>query len=293
MTLTIPTEPSVLSPEKAPPGYRIDLVWQNDARPIIRPRLQLAHTNAASTEGSIESSKRHAEAGGGNTIPQFQVDRDGDAAMLLELNRMGIHSYKANSFCIGYETADRGYLADPYPTGSPFTEPQLQMLSNGFAYCSMLYGIKLEYPTTWDGNGSACHTEPFGYDVWTKYQGKSCPGDIKKQQVVDIILPHARKIVAAWMGEPNPVPVPPPPVIELLQGEEMVIVAKEQGAATWWYSPNGGHSRVGLRNMDQARNLSKLGMIDAKTGNNVAGNWNSVQPLTVADLDRLLGPVAK
>jgi hypothetical protein len=213
MTLTIPSKPTSFSPKLPPPGYRTLLVNFNNERRIITPRLQLAHTNGASKQSSIESAKAWAERrtvnGVATTLPHFQVDRDGDAAMLLELNRQGITSAKANPFVIGYETADTGYAADP--AISAFTEAQLQMMANGFAYCSMLFKINLAYPATWDGNGSASHTEPFTYPYWTNAKGKICPGGSKKQQVRDIILPHARKIVEAWTSTtPPPKPTPPP-----------------------------------------------------------------------------------
>jgi hypothetical protein len=212
MALTIPPRPEGFHPRQAPPGYRISLVSFNNERRKITPRLQLAHTNGASGQGSIESSKAWAERrtvnGVATTLPHFQVDRDGDAAMLLELDRQGIASAKANPFCIAYETADTGYKTDP--AISEFTGAQLQMMANGFAYCSMLYKIGLEYPKTWDGNGSASHTEPFSYPYWTSYNGKICPGTKKKAQVRDVILPHARAIVAAWSGQTAPPPKPPP-----------------------------------------------------------------------------------
>ena len=208
MTLTIPSKPTSFSPTIPPPGYRKLLVSFNNERRIITPRLQLAHTNGASKQSSIESAKAWAERrtvnGVATTLPHFQVDRDGDAAMLLELNRQGITSAKANPFVIGYETGDTGYLTDPGI--SAFTEAQLQKMANGFAYCSMVFKINLEYPATWDGNGSAAHTEPFAYPYWTNAKGKICPGSKKKQQVRDIILPHARKIVEAWTSTAPPKP---------------------------------------------------------------------------------------
>jgi hypothetical protein len=210
MALTIPSRPEGFHPSQPPPGFRKLLVSFNNERRIITPRLQLAHTNGASKQSSIESAKAWAERrtvnGVATTLPHFQVDRDGDAAMLLELNRQGITSAKANPFVIGYETGDTGYLADP--AISAFTGAQLQMMANGFAYCSMLFKIPLEYPKTWDGAGSASHTEPFTYPYWTNAKGKICPGGSKKQQVRDIVLPHARKIVAAWTGTPPPSPPP-------------------------------------------------------------------------------------
>jgi hypothetical protein len=133
---------------------------------------------------------------------------DGDAAQFIDINQAQNACYKVNGWAISYETADSGYKTDP--AISAFTEAQLQMLANGVAYCSVLYNIPLTYPSTWDGTGSACHTEPFAYPYWTNSNGKICPGQKKKTQVRDVILPHARKIVSAWTSTTPPKPTPPP-----------------------------------------------------------------------------------
>jgi LysM repeat protein len=209
MALTIPPKPSQFSPSIPPPGYRKLYVNFASERKRITPRIQLIHTNGAKTPGSIESSKNWAErrtvGAQATTLPTFQVDLDGDAAQFIDINQAQNACYKANPFAISYETADSGWAADP--TISAFTGAQLQMLANGVAYCSVLYGISLSYPTRWDGNGTASHTEPFGYPYWTNSNGKICPGQKKKQQVRDIIIPHAIKIVQAWAGKD---PTPPP-----------------------------------------------------------------------------------
>jgi len=208
MTLTIPSRPAAFRPDVAPPGYRKLYVNFAAERKRVAPRLQLIHTNGAGREGSIEASKAWAERrvvnGNSTTLPTFQVDRDGDAAQFIDINQAQNACYKVNGWAISYETADTGYLDDP--TISAFTEAQIQKLANGVAYCSMLYKIPLEYPLTWDGAGTASHTEPFAYPYWTNSNGKICPGQKKKAQVRDVIIPHARRIVAAWTAPP-----PPPP----------------------------------------------------------------------------------
>jgi len=78
--------------------------------------------------------------------------------------------------------------------------------------------VPLEYPATWDGSGTACHTEPFGFDKWTNSSGKPCPGERKKFQVRDTILPRAAEIVAAWT-------TPPPPEDEVTDEDIQRIVA--------------------------------------------------------------------
>jgi hypothetical protein len=216
MALTIPPEPTRYGYDVPPPGYRAKWVTFVDERRHIDARLQLAHTNGASKEGSIEASWNWAERrtvnGKATTLPHFQLDRDGDSAMFLPLDRQPIANARANPFSIAYETADTGTTIDP--SISPFTGAQMQMLATGFAYCSLVCKIDLAYPTTWDGNGTASHTEPFGYPYWSSYKGKICPGARKKAQVLDLVIPHARAIVAAWTGQPEPQPEPPPALEE-------------------------------------------------------------------------------
>jgi hypothetical protein len=211
MALTIPPKPKQFAANLPPPGYRVSYVSFAATRKIITPRLQLIHTNGAANQGSIESSKAWAERrtynGSTTTLPTFQVDMDGDAAMFINLNQAQNACYKVNGWAISYETADSGYKQDP--TISEFTGAQLQALANGCAYCSVLFKIPLYYPKAWDGSGTASHTEPYGYPYWTNSNGKICPGQKKKAQVRDVIIPHARKIVAAWTGT-TPPPTPPP-----------------------------------------------------------------------------------
>jgi hypothetical protein len=234
MALTIPDKPEGFHWRQPPPGYRVDLVSFNDERRLITPRLQLAHTNGASVSSTVEKAKAWAERrtvnGVATTLPHFQVDLDGDAAMLLELNRQGIASAKANPFTIAYETADTGYKDDP--SISAFTGAQLQMMANGFAYCSVLWKIPLEYPATWDGTGSASHTEPFGYPYWTNANGKICPGHKKKEQVHDVIIPFAREIVTAWMTPTTPIPPPEPEPEPPVTDEDIDRIAR----AVWDYA---------------------------------------------------------
>jgi hypothetical protein len=201
----IPPKPDTYDPAVPPPGVELDLVSFWEERPKLKPRLQLVHTNAASREGSVSSSKNWAERrtynGTSTTCPHMQFDRNGDVGMFLPADRAGNASYKANSFCLSYETADTGTIADP--TISAFTDAQIEKLAVVCAYYAWGENIPLEYPATWDGTGTACHTEPFAYPLWTNVPGKICPGDKKKAQVRNAILPYARDILAAWTTPPQ------------------------------------------------------------------------------------------
>lgn len=211
----IPPKPAVFTPEAAPVGVGVDYVsfWQS--RGFIKPRIQLAHTNAANGQGSIESSKQWAEsAPGAHTLPHYQVDRDGRACKFLPTNRKGIANqtvaeYRGShgtvqDWSLAYETADTGTIDDP--TISDYTDVQAETLATIFAYESIVHGIPLELPTEWYGSGTASHTDPFGYPYWTNARGKTCPGAKKKARLRSEILLRAQTIVTAWQGGDNPIP---------------------------------------------------------------------------------------
>lgn len=255
--MTTPTRPAVFDPEQPPPGIERRLIsfWQS--RPKIKPRLQLVHTNWASGEGTVDAAYNWANQEGSNhTIPHFQVDRSGRGAMLLPLDRKGIANYQASEFSIAVETADRGLTADPSPRGSEFTPAQAETVALCLAYAAWGYRIPLNYPATWDGNGTACHTEPFGYPHWTNSAAKACPGELKKSQMGTLVLPRARQILAAWTG-PAPTPIPEddvaaPASVMLENGrlDNFVVGADGQLWHNWWegsqgrwstWQPLGGH----------------------------------------------------
>lgn len=287
----IPAKPAQFHPEVPPPGFEKKLIsfWQ--ARPKITPRLQLIHTNGAPNEGTIESAYNWAnQPGSDHTIPTCQIDRSGRGALLLPSDRKGIANYKAATFSLAFETADRGYLTDPYPTGSYFTDAQAEAVAVACAYYSVLHNIPLTYPATWDGSGTASHTEPFGYPLWTNSAGKPCPGDRKKAQVRDVILPRARAIKAAWTAPP---PSPPTPTPTRKNGRTVyALIAHESGSDSFWFTVDGGLTRQGVRSPNQMSSLVRAGCKDAVTGTTITdANWTTASVLTVAQLTDRLGPV--
>lgn len=224
----LPT-PAIFAPDVPPPGFELKLIsfWQS--RAVITPRLQLVHTNAAPDEGDVDSAYRWAnQQGSDHTIPHFQIDRDGRSAMLLPLNRKGIANYKVSDWSIAIETADTGTNADP--SISQFTDVQAEKVAQALAYSAIVCDIPLEYPTAWDGAGTACHTEPFGYPYWTNANGKTCPGPKKKDWVRRYIIPRAVELVAEWTAPPPPVPTPPAAgTITVQAGEGWYGVARRAG----------------------------------------------------------------
>lgn len=215
----------IFAPDVPPPGFEKKLIsfWQD--RPLITPRLQLVHTNGNPGEIHIENVYNWAnQPGTGHTIPHFQIDRDGRAAMMLPLNRKGIANYRASDFSIAIETADTGTNDDP--TISQFTDIQAEKVAQALAYSAALFKIPLAYPTAWDGAGTACHTEPFGYPYWTNAQGKICPGAKKKSWVRRFLIPRAADLVEQWTAPPPP---PPPGTVTVQAGDSYWSIARRVG----------------------------------------------------------------
>jgi hypothetical protein len=234
----IPAKPSRFAPDAAPDWCELKLdAYRNTdgtlwwvTRPRITPRLQLVHTNGATGEGSIESAINWGNASpSGNTHPHYQVDR-GRAAKLVPTDRKGIGNAttlaaqaghgNVSDWSIVIETSDAGW---PTPgNAGGFIGEQVQMIAEILAYESILHAIPLDYPTDWFGPGTAAHTEPYGYPYWTIKIGKPCPGDAKKRELREVVLPLARRIRDAWTAtpEPAPVPIPTPDPLE----EPMILI---------------------------------------------------------------------
>lgn len=245
MSYDILPKPAVFDPAAPPPGCRALWFPRYGERVKIRPRIQLAHTNGASKMGSIESSFNWATSKwGSNTMPHFQVDWDGDAALFMPTDRKAIGNYQISDYSIVIETADLGYLQDPtYAAG--YSAAQIKVLAHILAYNSIVWGIPLSYPATWDGTGTASHTEPFGYPYWTNSRGKICPGNQKKADLVNKILPYARAIVAAWT---TPV-LDPLPALPYKMENNMFILHRNRTQGSWealiFTGTNLSHSRSG------------------------------------------------
>jgi len=201
----IPPKPSRFHPHEAPPGVAVNLTafknfdypgqpWYQ-TRQSINPRLQLIHTNGAGGEGGLQSQINWANAARGNTHPHYCVNAP-QPTKFVPSNRMGIGNYRVSDWSIVIETADAGYPTPGQAGG--FLHDHAEIVSRIIAYESILWNIPLEYPSNWQGAGTACHTEPFGYPYWTNSLGKVCPGFTKKRQVREEILPRARQIKAAW-----------------------------------------------------------------------------------------------
>lgn len=235
MALTIPPKPAAFTPEGAPLGVEIKYLSFWRERALIKPRSQFAHTNGASVESTIEAQVRYSEASpNNNTAPHYLIDRTGRARKTLPTNRRGIANAtvtpatndgktwptltaaqrasitqhgQIRDWSLAYETTDLGW---PTPGGKAgYSEAQGGTLAVIMAYESIVHDMPLDIISDWWGAGAASHTDPFEFPYTTIHRGKTCPGDQKKQDLRNWVLPHARAVRAAWLAPPVPVtPVP-------------------------------------------------------------------------------------
>jgi hypothetical protein len=287
-------KPSVFDPAAPPPGVRALWFPRYGERPKIRPRIQLAHTNGASSTGSIESSFNWATSKWGvNTMPHFQLDLDGDAAQFLPTDRKGIGNYQIADYSIVIETADAGYGAGDPAGAFGYTDAQIEKLAHVIAYNSIVWDIPLSYPVTWDGSGTASHTEPFGYPYWTNSRGKVCPGWQKKLDLVNKVLPYARAIVSEWTRPA----IDPFPVTYYKREHDMFILHRNRGQASWealiFTGTNLSHSRSGwILEQMAARGVPQIDVVNddeweriilsANTENDCAPHMSTVPRLKAA-----------
>lgn len=235
----IPARPKTFSPEGAPPGVALYLDayetlsdgyhWKA-ARPSIRPRVGIVHTNAASVE-STQSAQvnwgRNTSAGQGRntTKPHYLVAHPGTfgwlehAVKVLPTNLRGIANSTGSDierqfgevdcsfWTYAIETADTGTNADPgisdflaVSKHGPVPVPHAELVARIFAYESIVWDHPLDLPEEWNGTGIATHTSPFPFPYYTTKKGKSCPGDKKKATFQREIIPRAQQIREAWLN---------------------------------------------------------------------------------------------
>lgn len=258
------------SPDHGPVSYRlvgwghdlrfdVDLLALRDTRtggpwvatrPLIEPRLCIAHTNGASREGSIQSGINHGNRDTNNTKPHWLVN-EGRALRVVPSNRRAIaNSTSLTNEIVGrvkdvsfwstaIETRDSGYIDNPgiddWLFGPPpgRTHDQLspselslllptcdaEIVAQIMAYESMIiypgrpWGHPVEIPIDWRHAGVATHTWPHGPMKYTTVPGKICPGTAKKATFRDVIVPRAAQIRREWVRQLQEMarPKPPPP----------------------------------------------------------------------------------
>ena len=131
---------------------------------------------------------------------------------------------------LAIETADTGTKHDP--DISAFTPIQAEVVAQIIAFESIVHGFPISTPSTWHDAGVAADTDPSDFPFWTLFRGKICPGDKKKAQLRDVVMPRARDIRDAWTSgktTEDPVPVtddPAPASTVVRAGEGWMAIAR-------------------------------------------------------------------
>lgn len=230
------------SPVGAPPGIGVDIdfyhAWNDGkalpgtlwwpGRPIIDPIGAVIHTNAASVEASLLSSKRHGNRGQNNTKPHYNfngpvpeknvpTDRRAIANSTGSSIEQQYGCPDSSFWLLAFETADKGYnQGTTAPDGSldlgPFLYNHDELIARALAYEAIVHNFPLVIPTQFYTPGVYTHTAPWPYPHLTTARGKTCPTYTKKQQILDPnseIMARAREIYATWTGAEPPPPLPP------------------------------------------------------------------------------------
>jgi peptidoglycan hydrolase-like protein with peptidoglycan-binding domain len=185
------------------------------------------HTNAASVESSLQSSKNWGNRGIYNTKPHYNFNGTRPEKN-VPTNRRAIANSTGSSvedeygcpdssfWLLAFETADRGYNASPpSPEGGPDLGPFLydhdELIARALAYEAIACNFSLVIPTEFYTPGVYTHTKPWPYPYLTIRRGKTCPTITKKDQILNEsseIMARARELYTAWSGVTPPV-MPP------------------------------------------------------------------------------------
>ena len=115
------------------------------------------------------------------------------------------NNHRANSWMAGVElvgavsveTQDNGAESDPGIAKAPWNEYQLEHLAGIAAFLNLRYQIPLQRCLNWDSRGIDGHR---AHPEWSKYVGKTCPGQTRWEQIPSIIA-AAEQIVAHQPAE--------------------------------------------------------------------------------------------
>lgn len=214
----IPHRPRVFLPGDVPAGVHKDIyayraTWLA-SRPTIKPRVIVVHTNGGGGEGNYTGAINWSNGGDSRTHAHYNLNAPTPSKSMSTALRSIANSTASSieqkyglpdsSFwSISIETADRGYNNGGGVDLGDFLYDHDELLARIIAYESIVWDIPIVVPEKFGDPGVVCHTEPFPYPYFTTVSGKTCPGTTKKDRVLrGDILPRARQIRAAWLGEP-------------------------------------------------------------------------------------------
>lgn len=123
------------------------------------------------------------------------------------------------------------------------------------------------------------HMQPIEIDGWQSWKDAGSPAPEKNYPIP---------------GDASPVPSPS----GTAQGvRRMFLVSRQSNSDTIWFSPDGGLTRHGVRNLDHLELIIIAGAIDGRSGDRLeargaGGSWKQIGALGIAGLNARLGKAA-
>lgn len=174
---------------------------EEDRRPPIIPIATALHIAVSTAAG--DALGRYFDNETVKNDSTFYVDLNGIIYQFGPVNRKANAQFAGNAFNI----RGRVYGTVSIETagmGGPLTAKQLVALARLYAWLHTEWGISLSVSTEWNGPGAGWHSK---YPEWNQ-NAHACPGPVRVDQLVKIVLPRARRLAAP------PAPVPPQPSSE-------------------------------------------------------------------------------
>lgn len=160
------------------PFAKQSLIRPGASDPRIEARIGILHVDAANAY-DLEDYFRYRSGG---IESHGHIPRDGSLFQYRDTAFQADANYRANDFALSFETQG-------YGTGT-WTDAQISMIKRVMLWCVQAHGIPLRQVSTWNDprGGWGYHTLFGAPSPWTPV-AKSCPGEDRKKQFHNILVP--------------------------------------------------------------------------------------------------------
>lgn len=178
-----------------PRARKLELQPESDAQAAIAPTQFILHSIAAPwTVQRIYEYWRDST----NLESHFGLAYDGDLGQFIGTQTRADANMYANVRAVSVETASNDQHTDPW------TDAQVEKLIDLGVWLNQTHGIPAKIPGAWDQPGMGFHSM---FPQWSD-GGTACPGDARRAQFRNFILPG---IQIRLSGQTPEAPKPPAP----------------------------------------------------------------------------------
>lgn len=207
------------------PGARkLELQPESDSQAAITPTQFILHSIAAPwTVQRIYEYWRDST----NLESHFGLAYDGDIGQFIGTQTRADANMYANVRAVSIETASNNEHTDPW------TPEQLEQLVRLGVWLNQTHGIPAKVPDAWDQPGMGFHSM---YPQWSD-GGTACPGDARRQQFTDYILPEIQRR-ASGAPEEDDMPYTPEQLTSIVSEAVKSTDVRDTIAYAVWYKLN-------------------------------------------------------